>query len=94
MSKYRTFVEVQDYPVALAVKSVILAHLNPCTNILQIMENYRDNFKIVSIIVGDLSVSQARKYAKVMQPLLADPATVFVVSSDFCHWGSRFRYAT
>lgn len=23
---------------------------------------------------------------------MADPANLFVISSDFCHWGSRFRY--
>ena len=55
------------------------------------MQGYKDNFKIVSIIVGDVSLDHAKKYAKVLEPLLADPHTVFVVSSDFCHWGSRFR---
>ena len=23
---------------------------------------------------------------------MADPSNVFVISSDFCHWGQRFRY--
>ena len=23
---------------------------------------------------------------------LDDPANVFIVSSDFCHWGTRFSY--
>jgi predicted class III extradiol MEMO1 family dioxygenase len=23
---------------------------------------------------------------------VADPQNLFVISSDFCHWGSRFRY--
>ena len=57
----------------------------------QVMEGYKDNFKIVSIIVGDVSSDHAKQYAKVLEPLLADPHTVFVISSDFCHWGSRFR---
>ena len=55
------------------------------------MEDYKDNFKIVSIIVGDVSVEHARQYAKLLEPMLSDPHTVFVVSSDFCHWGSRFK---
>ncbi|KAL5252500.1 hypothetical protein ACHWQZ_G015320 [Mnemiopsis leidyi] len=60
--------------------------------IAKVMQGYKDNFKIVSIIVGDVSLDHAKKYAKVLEPLLADPHTVFVVSSDFCHWGSRFSY--
>lgn len=27
-----------------------------------------------------------------MAPYLADPENLFVISSDFCHWGQRFRY--
>lgn len=60
--------------------------------IAKVMEDYRYNFKIVSIVVGDVGLDHARKYATVLEPLLADPGTVFVVSSDFCHWGSRFGY--
>ena len=26
------------------------------------------------------------------QCLIADPGTLFVLSSDFCHWGSRFGF--
>ena len=29
------------------------------------MENYRDAFKIVSVIVGDVTIDLGRKYAKV-----------------------------
>lgn len=31
-------------------------------------------------------------YGKIFAPYLADPQTLFVISSDFCHWGQRFRY--
>ena len=24
--------------------------------------------------------------------MLKDPSNCFVISSDFCHWGQRFRY--
>lgn len=33
-----------------------------------------------------------KEYAKVLLPYLKDPETLFIVSSDFCHWGRRFGY--
>ncbi len=32
------------------------------------------------------------KYGAILGPYLDDPSNCFVVSSDFCHWGSRFSY--
>ena len=32
------------------------------------------------------------KYGRIFARYLADPSNVFVISSDFCHWGQRFRY--
>lgn len=32
------------------------------------------------------------KYGAILGPYLDDPANVFIVSSDFCHWGRRFSY--
>ena len=29
---------------------------------------------------------------RVLAPYIKDPKTVFVISSDFCHWGSNFEY--
>uniref|UniRef100_A0A2I3S6U9 Uncharacterized protein n=1 Tax=Pan troglodytes TaxID=9598 RepID=A0A2I3S6U9_PANTR len=46
------------------------------------MESHKDEFTIIPVLVGALS----DKY-------LADPSNLFVVSSDFCHWGQRFRYS-
>ena len=57
--------------------------------------------------VGSLSTSSEAKYGKIfakylevsnrtlpkpIQQLLKDPSNCFVISSDFCHWGQRFRY--
>ncbi|KAB8336794.1 hypothetical protein FH972_021103 [Carpinus fangiana] len=47
---------------------------------------------IVPILVGNTSPAAERRYAALLAPYLADPANAFVVSSDFAHWGSRFRY--
>ena len=27
-----------------------------------------------------------------LSTILKDPSNCFVISSDFCHWGQRFRY--
>jgi predicted class III extradiol MEMO1 family dioxygenase len=32
------------------------------------------------------------RYGALLAPYLSDPCNLFVISSDFCHWGSRFRY--
>ena len=57
--------------------------------------------------VGSLSTSSEAKYGKIfakyleassrtlpkpIHQLLKDPSNCFVISSDFCHWGQRFRY--
>ena len=31
-------------------------------------------------------------FAQALAPYIRDPHTLVVVSSDFCHWGTRFRY--
>lgn len=31
-------------------------------------------------------------YGALLAPYLADPSNLFIVSSDFCHWGRRFGY--
>lgn len=32
------------------------------------------------------------KYAKALLPLFKDEKTIFIISSDFCHWGGHFEY--
>ena len=49
-------------------------------------------FSVLPIMVGAISDSQAREIAKALEPLINDPKTLVVVSSDFCHWGSDFDY--
>lgn len=48
---------------------------------------------VLPIVVGSLSAEQHAAFARSLQPLFADPRTLFAVSTDFCHWGSRFRYS-
>ncbi|OMJ28596.1 Protein MEMO1-like protein [Smittium culicis] len=50
------------------------------------------DIKIVPIVVGNLSSSSEHRYGRVLSEYLANEENFFIVSSDFCHWGSRFEY--
>ena len=56
------------------------------------MQPARGNFTIVPVMVGSLSPNSEAKYGKIFAKYLQDPSVCFVISSDFCHWGDRFRY--
>jgi len=53
---------------------------------------FKDSFNIIPILVGSLSPEREALYGRLLAPYMADPQTLFVISSDFCHWGQRFRY--
>nr|GMD90104.1 protein MEMO1 [Ipomoea batatas] len=48
--------------------------------------------KVVPILVGALSAENEAMYGQLLAKYVDDPTNFFSVSSDFCHWGSRFRY--
>eukprot|EP01062_Namystynia_karyoxenos_P030414 TRINITY_DN22726_c0_g1_i1.p1 TRINITY_DN22726_c0_g1~~TRINITY_DN22726_c0_g1_i1.p1 ORF type:complete len:352 (+),score=108.39 TRINITY_DN22726_c0_g1_i1:85-1056(+) len=48
--------------------------------------------KLVPMVVGHIDGEQEQGYGELLAQYLADPSSVFVISSDFCHWGPRFRY--
>ena len=50
------------------------------------------SFTVLPIMVGHLSEQQQNKTAEIIGELLSDPKTFLCVSSDFTHWGGRFRY--
>eukprot|EP00047_Mylnosiga_fluctuans_P022472 m.120444 g.120444 ORF g.120444 m.120444 type:complete len:288 (-) comp9271_c0_seq4:3328-4191(-) len=58
--------------------------------IRQVMQDA--DFTIVPVLVGALTTEREREYGKVFAPYLQAPGNVFVISSDFCHWGKRFSY--
>ncbi|KAI9842667.1 MAG: hypothetical protein M1838_003018 [Thelocarpon superellum] len=47
---------------------------------------------LIPLLVGATRPDTERSYGQMLAPYLADPSSVFVISSDFCHWGSRFSY--
>ncbi|KAL6985229.1 hypothetical protein U1Q18_018607, partial [Sarracenia purpurea var. burkii] len=48
--------------------------------------------KIVPILVGSLNAENEALYGRMLAKYVDDPNNFFSVSSDFCHWGSRFNY--
>ena len=52
----------------------------------------KKNIPLVNIMVGDLSPSYLGSITKLLKPYFLDQESLFVISTDFCHWGSRFQY--
>jgi hypothetical protein len=48
--------------------------------------------KVVPILVGAVNAHAEAMYGELLAKYVDDPANFFSVSSDFCHWGSRFNY--
>ncbi|KAL3230662.1 hypothetical protein RNJ44_01111 [Nakaseomyces bracarensis] len=51
-----------------------------------------DEVKVIPLMVSHNSVNVDQELGRVLAPYLADPENIFIVSSDFCHWGRRFSY--
>ncbi|KAL5495242.1 hypothetical protein ACEPAI_705 [Sanghuangporus weigelae] len=50
------------------------------------------DIKIIPILVGAISKESEQAFGKLLSPYLSRKDTFCVVSSDFCHWGTRFQY--
>lgn len=62
----------------------ILTTLTCEADIRKVFENC--GIKVVPILVGAISQSKENVFGTLLAPYLKDPETLFVVSSDFCHW--------
>ncbi|KAF7915063.1 uncharacterized protein EAE98_011386 [Botrytis deweyae] len=47
---------------------------------------------LIPILVGNTNPTTERKFGSLLAPYLSDPSNIFIISSDFCHWGPRFQY--
>jgi AmmeMemoRadiSam system protein B len=43
-------------------------------------------------MIGSTSPSTESALGHFLAPYIAEPSNLFIISSDFCHWGSRFGY--
>ncbi|OBZ85325.1 Protein MEMO1 [Choanephora cucurbitarum] len=60
--------------------------------VYKIFESLIDDIQIVPILVGSIRHQQEKAYGELLAPYLNDPQNLFIISSDFCHWGTRFNY--
>jgi len=51
-------------------------------------------FTLVPIVCGAMSPQDERSLGELLAPYFDEPSCLFVISSDFCHWGERFHYTT
>jgi AmmeMemoRadiSam system protein B len=55
-------------------------------------QNSHSSLKIVPILVGQVTPAACSQFASALLPFFQDAGSLFVISSDFCHWGYRFEY--
>jgi MEMO1 family protein len=48
--------------------------------------------RVVPVMVGALDAASGRALGAVFARWLGQPGVLFIVSTDFCHWGRRFGY--
>jgi MEMO1 family protein len=60
--------------------------------IKKVFNDAEKDFKLVPLMVGKIPREKQNEYADLLLPLFMDERTLFIISSDFCHWGSRFNY--
>ena len=60
--------------------------------VAKVMAPKKDQFTVIPILVGSISADKEAKYGAIFAKYLADPSNLFIISSDFCHWGDRFHY--
>ena len=49
----------------------------------------KNHFTIVPVLVGALKRDGEKLYGQIFSKYLMGPANLFVISSDFCHWGKQ-----
>ena len=52
----------------------------------------KKKFNIIPMVIGDGNLKKNIELGKCLYNLYEDPKTLFVISSDFCHWGKDFDY--
>lgn len=51
-----------------------------------------NEYKIVPILIGSISSKKEREFGQIFSKYLKAEENLFIISSDFCHWGKRFNF--
>jgi len=54
--------------------------------------NALDRVQVLPVMVGSISDKSEAFFGNIIAPIIARPNVLCVISSDFMHWGARFRY--
>ncbi|KAI9008771.1 hypothetical protein CLU79DRAFT_776841 [Phycomyces nitens] len=54
--------------------------------IAKIFQEKLNEITLVPVLVGSIQVQEEKAYGEIFAPYLNDPANLFIISSDFCHW--------
>jgi len=68
-----------EYPACEFLQKFLIVNVTVCSK--------KGGFTIVPILVGSIDQDSEKEYGKLLSKYLADPQNLFVISSDFCHWG-------
>jgi len=60
--------------------------------IYQTVNEYKFSPKVLPIMVGEVDGESALNLGKILSSLIEREDTIFIISSDFCHWGKNFEY--
>ncbi|AFZ81354.1 hypothetical protein BEWA_007630 [Theileria equi strain WA] len=60
--------------------------------LVKYITNENKDIKVVPIIVGDFNNKLKDHIANTLLPYFNDESNLFIISSDFCHFGSRFQF--
>lgn len=56
-------------------------------------EMFKDRpIKLVPLMIGHIPDHLLPVYGEILKKYFNDPQTLFVISTDFCHWGPRFKF--
>ena len=49
--------------------------------------------RFVPLMIGQIEKGKSmEQYGRILAPYFLDERTIFIVSTDFCHWGKRFKF--
>jgi AmmeMemoRadiSam system protein B len=51
-----------------------------------------DRVRVLPIMIGGINTKKEEHFGSVLKEIIARPNIITIVSTDFCHWGKRFRY--
>jgi MEMO1 family protein len=52
----------------------------------------KDYPPLIPIMIGSTTPVVEAAFGRLLAPYIADETNAFIISSDFCHWGSRFSH--